>query len=239
MVRDRKIYRILRASKWQSENRHRLFRQQIEPLSVYAGKPGHPRSADLTIFPVTHQRENGRPMPSWKDLTPWLKTQLLVMALHEWGLQTFTINVARDLEAEWMAKGLDPRKELRERMRKHMGRAMAGKSEHFFVVEGWSKKTKAPTRLHLHGGAFIREPGDSEKIIIAAAKAGGQMLYDRKHEPRSVHEKIYWRDGPRYVNYLFKSVRKPDARLERQRLVMTREATGAGREFWELLTEPR
>lgn len=226
--------------KWQSENRHRLLREEIEPLSVYGGKPELPNGHLLTRFPITHQWDNGRPMPKWEDLTPWLKTQLLVMVSNEWLLQTFTVNIAQDLEAAWVSAGADPRKEMRERVRKHLGRVIADRaSEHFFVMEGWSKMSKAPTRLHIHGAAFVDSEEEGEAVIEAVGKAGGQGLHGRKPERRSVQGVMYWREGPRYVDYLFKSVKRPDQRLERRRLTMSREATGAAREFWGLLTEPR
>lgn len=178
-------------------------------------------------------------MPKWEDLTPWLKTRLLVMACNQWSLQTFNIVVTADLEAGWLQAGEDPRRELRERVRKHLGRVIDRRSEHFFIIEGWSKRDKAPTRLHIHGGAFIDNPAEGAEVVDAVAKACGQTVGGRKPDPRSVHGKIYWRDSPAYVNYLFKSVRRKDQRLDRQRLYMSREATGAAREFWGLLTEPR
>ena len=73
----------------------------------------------------------------------------------------------------------------------------------------------------------------------AVGKACGQGLYDRKRERRSVHGRMFWKDGPAYINYLFKSVRRPDQRLERRRIAMCREATQAAQEFWGLLTQPR
>lgn len=178
-------------------------------------------------------------MPKWEDLTPWLKTRLLTMALNQWGMQTFNIVVTKELEDGWVRSGSDPRDELRERVRKHLGRVLDRRSEHFFVIEGWSKMAKAPTRLHIHGGAFIADHAEGDKIVDAVAKACGQTVRGRKHDARSIHGKIYWRDSPAYVNYLFKSVRRPDQRLGRQRLYMSREATGAAREFWGLLIEPR
>lgn len=238
--RDRKIYRSLRALKWQSENRHRLLREEIEPLSVYGGKPELPNGHLLTRFPITHQWDSALPMPQWSDLTPWLKTQLLVMACNQWLLQTFSVTIAMELEADWVARGADARKEMRERVRKHLGRVITDRrTEHFFVMEGWSKRAKAPTRLHIHGAAFVDSEEEGHMVVEAMGKAGGQGLYGRKPEPRAVHGKMYWREGPRYVDYLFKSVKRPDQRLERRRLTMSREATGAAREFWGLLTEPR
>lgn len=237
--RDRKIYRFLRTMEARSIGRHHLFREEVAPLSVYSGKAGHPRSEDLTLFPVTHQPNSNHPMPNWEDLSPWLKCQLLVMACSQWELQTFSVIISRDLADEWIRKGADVRKEIRERMRKHIGRIIHDrKPEYFFVIEGWSTQKREQTRLHIHGGVFVYSRTEGEKVMEAVGKACGQGLHGRKPERRAVHGKMFWRQGPRYVDYLFKSVRRPDQRLERRRITMSREAVGAAREFWKLLTVP-
>lgn len=238
LVRDRKIYRILRAAIVRSMYRHRLYSEPVEPLSVYAGKEAHPRGDRLTVFPVTAQSDGTR-MPAWNDLTPWLKTQVLVMALDQWHLQTFSVHLHRDLADNCSKLGLDPRVVVRDRMRKRLGPAMQRKPEYFFVIEGWSKDKKAAVPLHIHGGVFLDDPREARAVMEAIAKACGQALRGAKPEPRSVHGKLFWRDGPRYVDYLFKSVRRPDDRLQRRRMHMSREAVGTGREMWALMTEPR
>ena len=114
-------------------------------------------------------------MPAWEGLTPWLKAQLLVMALHQWGLQTFTIHLHSELEADWIANGKDPFNEIRIRMRKEMCNLLGAKAEYFFVIEGLSKQDKNEVRLHSHGGGFIRNHGDGEKIINAAAMVSCEL----------------------------------------------------------------
>ena len=238
LLRDRNIDRNLRYLERLSLRWHVLKKAQTEPLSVYAGIADHPHPTKLTAFPLTRKQINGA-IPPWEDLTAWLKAQVLVMALHQWDLQTFTVHLHRDLERKWVANGDDPRVKLRDRLRKQMVRRLGQRREYFFVIEGWSKKRKSEVRLHIHGGAFIAESGDGPKIVAAVASACGQGSGGRSREPKAVHHKIYWKEGRAYINYLFKSVRRKDHRLDRRRVHMSQEATGAGREMWRLMTDPR
>jgi hypothetical protein len=215
---------------------HNNRREEPEPLSVYAGKKGITRG--LSTFPVKKQSD-GRPMPAWEDLTDWLKTQVVVMALHEWGLQTFTIHLHRELEDKWLTAGKDIRVEIRNRMSREMKKLIGDRGEHFFVIEGWSKEKKQQVRLHIHGGGFIREDGDGSKIVAAAARACGQGTRGRPPEHRAIHHKLYWKAGKRYVDYILKSERREDPRLGKRRLHLSREAVGVGREMWGLMTEAR
>lgn len=237
LVRDRKIYRLLRVKKVQSLHKHDLFKRQPEGLSVYTGELTNHTGPRLTTFPLT--TIEGLPVPAWEKLSPWLKTQVLVVALSAWGMQTFTIHIHPDLEHQWVTAGIDPAAMVRDRIRREITKALGPRQEYFFVMEGWSKLTKAATRLHIHGGFFIREPGTEATAIDAIARACGHGLRGYRKVPRAVHQARYWREGARYIDYLFKSVRRPDQRIAGRRLRLSREATGAAREMWALLTEPR
>lgn len=238
LLRDRRIYRKLRHAVLWSKHWHDLYREPVEALSVYAGVPGHRHPRKLTAFPVTTQ-DNGHKMPGWDDLSAWLKCQVLVMALEQWHLQTFTVHLHKDLARHCADSRKDPREVIRDRMRKRLKAALGRSPEFFFVVEGWSKARKVQVKLHIHGAVFMDGPSEEAKVMDAIAKACGQGLRGVKRERRSVHGKLYWRDGPRYVDYLFKSVKRPDDRLSRRRSHMSREAVGAAREMWGLMTEPR
>ena len=150
-MRDRRIYRFLRGRVVFAENWHRQLGEEIEPLSVYLGKPGHKYNKVLAPFPKPNQT-NGRPMPEWDDLSAWMKVQMLAAALNQWELLTFNINVHPDLEAQWLRDGRDPRTMLRDRLRRELDRLVRPRLEHFFVIEGWSNRTKSQTHVHMHGG---------------------------------------------------------------------------------------
>ncbi|MFN3474445.1 MAG: hypothetical protein ACK4ZW_10430 [Blastomonas sp.] len=204
----------------------------IEPLSVYLGVAG-PNSKfnkGLAPFPLRKQK-NKRSWPHWNDLSLWLKVQLAVMLMDEWSLQTFNIHIHPKLEVKWVSEEKDVRAEIRDRLRKELAVIRPG-LEHVFVVEGWSKLSKAPTILHIHGCAIIDNPGDGDRIIAAAMRAAGQGIRGHPVTRRARHGAIYTKAGPRYVNYLLKSVRKHDDRLTKRRLTMSRSIVDATRDFW-------
>lgn len=234
--RDVEIYRKLRRLKALGISWHNNMRVPIEPLSVYMGVEGMKPSLNKWLAPFPKRtQDNGRPMPHWNDLTLWLKVQLAVMLMDEWSFQTFNIHIHPKLEAKLVAEGKDVRAEIRDRLRKELAVIRPG-LEHFFVIEGWSKFTKAPTILHIHGGALIDEPGDGERIKDAAMRASGQGIRGHPVTPRARHGAVFTKAGPRYVNYLFKSVRKQDDRLEKRRLTMSRSIVDATRDFWHEIT---
>ena len=235
LLRDQEIYSFINTyvqSGWAS---HEALNENIEPLSVYLGKPGNPFNDTLAPFPVRDQA-NGRPMPQWNDLSAWMKVQLAVMLLHEWEFQTFDIHLHADLENRWAVEGRDPRKMMRDRLRRELDKKLAPGREFFFVVEGWSKKTRAPTVVHIHGGAAIYEDLDDAKIEEAAARACGHGLKGYSRQSRAVYSQPFTREGPDYINYLFKSVTRRDARLPERRLTMSRSIVNATREFWNTIT---
>jgi hypothetical protein len=234
--RDVEIYRILRRLRARGISWHNNLRRPIEPLSVYMGLEGVKPSWNRRLAPFPKRtQENGRPMPHWDDLTLWLKVQLAVMLMDEWSFQTFNIHIHPKLEAKLVAQGRDVRAEIRDRLRKELAVIRPG-LEHFFVIEGWSKLTKAPTILHIHGGALIDAPGDGERIKDAAMRAAGQGIRGHPVTRRAKHGAEFTRAGPRYVNYLFKSVRRHDDRLEKRRLTMSRSIVDATRDFWHEIT---
>jgi hypothetical protein len=234
--RDRKIYRLLRRLRLTSEMFHRLYREDIEPLSVYAGKPNGSPDKRLTVFPVRKQ-PNGLPMPHWNDLSAWMKVQLAVMAMNNWRVQTFNIHIHSDLEHDWVATGRDPRKMMRDRLRKEFDRLVYPRLDWFFIIEGWSSKSSAETFLHIHGAAASFETGDDVKIMNAAGRAAGHGIKGFEDMPRAVHGRTFTRERAGYANYLFKASKRRDDRLAERRLTMSRSMVGGARDFWNLITD--
>jgi len=152
---------------------------------------------------------------------------------------TFNIRIHPDLEDQWapgrVAK-VDVRRKMAERIRKELDKAVGVGREFFFVMEGWSKDTKAPTYLHFHGGAALRELGDPAKIEEAVARAAGHGLRGSSTIPRAVHSDVFRKEQAAYATYLFKAARRPDPRLMDRRMAMSTSLTGTARMFWETIT---
>jgi hypothetical protein len=207
-----------------------------EPLTVWMGIDNHPRNDLITLFPIKNQ-PNGKRMPKWNDLSSWMQLQMIVWAMNEWKFQTFNINIHPDLENQWLQESRDVRIMMRDRLRRELDKAVKPQLETFFVVEGWSTDRKAQTGLHIHGGAAIYEPGDGQKIVKAAGRAAGQGLKGYTRVSRSVHGQIYTTEGPAYINYLMKSVKRQDQRLPERRVYRSHSVTGAGKSFWDAITD--
>ena len=224
-----------------AEHLHKQQGEAMEPLSVFYGKPEFlsnpdvPPEAELTPFPIGLQ-ENGLPMPQWDDLSQWMKVMLATMACYQWDLLTFNVHLHADLEQQLVASGR-VRPLLAERVRKHITRALGKGREFFFVIEGLSKHTLAPTVLHIHGGAAVFEPEDLRRIKGAVAKAAGHLPGASK-QPRAIHTKLFTTLQAAYGDYLFKFAKRADVRLDQKRLVMSQGMTRAGRDLWIDITRP-
>jgi hypothetical protein len=224
-----------------AEHLHQVHGEQIEPLSVFYGKPEFeanpdiPWDAELTPFPIGIQ-ENGKPMPQWEDLSQWMKVMMATMVGHQWDLLTFNIHLHPDLEQKLVATQ-NVRTKLSERARKHLGRAVGKGREFFFVIEGLSTDTLAPTFLHIHGAAALYQAGEGDRIESAIAAAAGHVR-GASRQRRAVHSELFTKLQPAYGDYLFKFVKQFDPRLDERRLVMSQSMTQAARDFWVDITRP-
>jgi hypothetical protein len=240
--RDRKIYRNILQLVNVAEHLHALAGEPIEYLSVYSVDPDRhiPHNPSpgwipkLTLFPITEQ-ENGRPIPQWEDLSQWMKVQVVPMA-YRGEFLTFNVRIHPDLEDRWVASGADIRKKMVERIRKELDEALGKQREFFFVIEGWSKVTKAPTYLHIHGGAAIREPSERPLIEQAVGRAAGHGLTGFAKIPRAIDSELFHVEQAAYATYLLKAAHRPDPRLKDRRLSMSHSLTYVTRIFWELIT---
>lgn len=235
LVRDRKIYRFLRGRVVSAETWHQNLREPIEPLSVYLGKPGHKYNRFLAPFPKPNQ-PNGRPMPAWEDLSAWMKVQIVAAVLNQWEFLTFNIVIHPDLERRWLAEGKDVRAMMRDRVRRELDKAVGQRREFFFVLEGWSTKSKSQTKLHIHGGVAIYDLREDSLLERAIGRAAGHGLKGFASVKRAVHSRPFNRERAGYATYLFKSARRHDDRMPERRLTMSTAATAAGKELWNTIT---
>lgn len=235
-ARDKKIFGFLRDRIAEAEHRHRVAGVPVDPLSVFYGSSGIPRGWELTPFPIGIQ-ENGEQMPRWEDLSRWMKVMVSIMLGHQWDLLTFNIHLHPKLEAELVASD-QVREKLAERVRKHLGRAVGKGREFFFVLESFSKRTNAPTFLHVHGAALAYNRQEETIIEGAVARAAGHDVRGNLRTARAVHSDWFHTINAGYGDYLFKFSKRFDPRLDDRRLVMSHSMTGAARDLWMDITRP-
>lgn len=191
----------------------------------------------LTVFPVT-RRLDGGPMPKWDDLSKWMKVQIAVMALNNWELLTFNLDIHPELESDWVRGRKDPRAMTRDRVRKALAKLGDPPREFFYVLEATEKTNKQPTKLHLHGAVLLYGEDTIARVRKALLHAGGHGVGNRMAMPRALAVKPFSKERAAYATYLFKFRKRPDPRIAERRLTMADPTTRAAREFWEMITEP-
>jgi hypothetical protein len=146
--RDAEILEIIRRSARKViANPSRRSPGRVQP-SLYSRYRG-------TGFPIEKGRNQKIPnIPSWRNLSPWMKVQLATLALAEHGYMQFKLHIHDDLMAEITRDGLDPKTVLRDRMCRHLKRRLGHVPWFFFIMEEYAKDgTK--TRPHGHGSILV------------------------------------------------------------------------------------
>jgi hypothetical protein len=129
----------------------RLSMRKGRHPSMAANRPTLYRRLRGYGFPV---RVHGKPLPSWRTLTPWMKVQLATFVLSENAYSPFTLHVHDDLRAELLGDGKDLQEELRNRISRHLKSRFGHAPMFFFVMED-SDLHGEPTRPHAHGSIEI------------------------------------------------------------------------------------
>lgn len=143
--RDAKILEIIRGSARKViANPSRRVPGRTRP-SLYSRYRG-------TGFPIQNRDELR--IPSWRNLTPWMKVQLATLALADRGYMQFKLHVHDDLMAELKTDGRDPKVVLRDGIARHLKRRCGVVPWFFFVMEDLTKDGR-PTRPHAHGSIEI------------------------------------------------------------------------------------
>ncbi len=245
MLRDRAIFAELMQRKRESEKLHDAFSMPITPFSLYLPQTSPTFNDALTAFPMT-ARPDGRPMPDWPDLTPWLQMQVTLMAMEQYGTLTVDIHIHQEIVDRCLATGLDMHVYIRDRVRKELQdhSDIDEKLDYFFVIEGNRSKinrwTGTPqsvkTKPHIHGAVVLLDDTDPTAVTEAVARACGQTIGNRGQTPRSVHSKLYEDRGGAYVDYILKYRKSRDSRLPERRHTFSNGAIGGGKLFWEGLT---
>ena len=157
--------------------------QKTAPLySRYKGKG----------FPL--RKPNGRKLPAWRNLSPWMKAQLVTLVLAEKGYMQFKLHIHDDTAEEWEARGKDFRDELRNKVSYQLKRHFGKNPPMFFFVIEDRTSGGSDTRPHAHGSIEIIEAelprkgrgsrslsklaasGNSSDIKAARLEAGRQHI---------------------------------------------------------------
>jgi hypothetical protein len=193
------------------------------------------------------KQPDGKPLPQYKDLSRWLKFDLLTMVMYEYGFVTYNAHIHPKLEREWIDKGKDPRTEMGVRVRKELRKlnSCPGDGWEFaFVVEGWAKQNylskdwsnPKPVGLHIHGCAALYDPLDIANVKEAINRACGHGLRGYTKMNPKIQIRRFKREGPTYTNYAFKYSRRKDHRLGYRRDFISNTGTALAEEFWKIIS---
>jgi hypothetical protein len=109
------------------------------------------------LFPLVDR--TSKPFPQWRDLSPWMKTQIAGLVLQEGQFRPIRVHLHDGLREELIAKGIDSKNYLRDRLSRTL-RPVFGKVPMFYFVEEDFEKTGATNvRPHFHGAIQIRGVG--------------------------------------------------------------------------------
>lgn len=104
-------------------------------------------------FPLTQR--NGKKLPRWRSLSPWMKVQVGTVVLAEHGYLLFKVHLHDELRAELEARGEDQKDYLRNRITR-CSRDQLGSGRWFFFVMEDLTGDGEPTRPHAHGAIELR-----------------------------------------------------------------------------------
>lgn len=104
-------------------------------------------------FPLTQR--NGKKVPVWRMLSPWMKIQIATLVLADRGYLQFKIHLHDDLRAELEAKGENQKDYLRDRLGRCLRSEFGAVPWFFFVMEDLTDDGQ-PTRPHAHGSIELR-----------------------------------------------------------------------------------
>lgn len=226
--RDKEILNFLLERRRLAEDIAAKCSEPRQPLSVYSKLP----------FPLLNQ-PNGQKMPRWDRLTPWLKLQIAILCFSEWDQKflTFTVHLNSTLVSNWVSLGPDiSRRRFRDRLRRYLFSEFGENREFLFAIEGLSRRSRTPARLHIHGAVMIRQCGERGRTEAAIHKAAGQGLRGRRKDPKALHTKMFKGGDAKWGNYILKFVNVADTRLAERRIGMSISTISSASAFWDLLT---
>lgn len=103
-----------------------------------------------TPFPL--KQRNGRGVPDWRQLSPWMKVQIASLCLLEKGTVVFRAHLHEETEARLQSDEPDTlRKYFRDRIARCAREEFGVVPYFWFVIENRTQSGASVTRPHIHG----------------------------------------------------------------------------------------
>lgn len=186
---------------------------------------------------------NPKDFPEWDKLTDAAKARIGFLLSLAYDGYSFTANVSKKLEDNWVKNGLNPRGRSIDKINKELRTVGMGNVPYFFAIEGKGRGGRSKKRLHLHGYCLVDTPLDATKFKLALERAlyrelnpprgeGAPVKMTRSHqlnqEPQNA---TYW------VGYSIKNAMLPGPRIEESPLYLNTPLTQCAHTFWDIVRE--
>ncbi len=189
IARDQKLH-----GKLQDAMRHVALRPDARIVRKILPKPY--RRYRGTVFPLTQR--NGRPVPPWRQLSPWMKMQIASLCLIEKGHVSFRVHLHEEVEARIDTSDPDAlRRYFRDRIARCARKEFGVVPFFWFVIENRTKSGTSTTRPHIHGEIQIVAHAN-----LPTTKHGSVLMKYRRiiaENGIEVAERIYGRERTRQV----------------------------------------
>lgn len=106
-----------------------------------------------SAFPL--RLRNGRRLPPWRSLSPWMKTQVAGLCLAQGPFLQIRMNLHDALLARLISTGIDPKEYLRDRLMRALRARLEDIPWFYIVIEDRSKDGITEVRPHVHGAIQI------------------------------------------------------------------------------------
>ena len=124
-------------------------------LRAAVGEPTLPLRYGGTGFPL--RQSNGTKIPSWRNISPWMKIQIASLVLAERGFRPFKVHLHDDLREHLEAESKDQREYMRDAVKRQLRRLYGtGNTPLFFMALEDRDGDGKETRPHAHGSIEVR-----------------------------------------------------------------------------------
>jgi hypothetical protein len=211
------------------------FPAQVDPLVVWHDSDQY---RELTSVAAEW-------LPKWTGISDYLKIHIFNIACQIFGGYSFTAVVSPVTQDRWLAKGMDPSLRISKRIANEITLKHLSGHPFVYVVEGKTRSGRVSTNLHIHGilQTDNQHVATAFKVMLEKAIGPGKLSKEEAgYKPKSGDpiklERLYDAGSAakgtagRWASYIAKNATRPDKRLGRKRVTMSKEARALAREFW-------